>query len=468
MKKGSIKSILFFFLALISVSCNDYLGILPKGEKIPTSYADFEALLRDEYSVHNVAITQATILLNDRFVSASNLNYYKLWDINYNWKESEDRKQFNNSDEGAYYQSYASIATCNLIIENGDKLTESTETQRKELLATARVLRAISYFTLINYYAASYDPATAASLKGVPLILSADIGAAHRQISIQEMYDFMISEINMALPDLQEQGLTILHPAKGAAYALLARIYLQMDKYAQALENAERALTINNRLFDWTAYYQSNSAQIEDPTNYALKQSPMNHGYIENYYFRHGESVFSTTEKALRVDRAARFEQGDAKFAARWKLRTVGVDTYYTSTMTGFHNTQGLTSVEAYLIKAECLVRLNRLTEALEVLNRVRKTRILADFYAELHTTDKVQAIKWIQQTKRNELIFSIIPFADSRRLNREEMFGEGLQKVENGQTLSLSPSSHLWIMPFPLGAIENPGNGVIEQNVEK
>ena len=32
-------------------SCNDYLDIVPKGNKIPTTLADFEALLRDEYTI---------------------------------------------------------------------------------------------------------------------------------------------------------------------------------------------------------------------------------------------------------------------------------------------------------------------------------------------------------------------------------------------------------------------------------
>src|SRR5690606_3803612 len=109
----SITPLLFF------ASCNKYLDILPKGKKIPQTYADFEALLRDEATVHQVPIPQAIILPNDRFVSPANLNYYKLWDINYNWKEQEDRKIYNNSDESTYYYAYSSISVCNLLLEHG-------------------------------------------------------------------------------------------------------------------------------------------------------------------------------------------------------------------------------------------------------------------------------------------------------------------------------------------------------------
>src|SRR5690606_3908808 len=166
-----------------------------------------------------------------------------------------------------------------------------------------------------------------------------------------------------------------------------------------------------------------------------------------------------------RIDR---FEDGDARFIARWRLRTVGTDTYYASMRTGYHNLQGLTTVEVYLTKAESLARRGKVDEGMEVLNAVRKTRILADKYEDLRTSDPVQAIKWIQRTKQNELIFSIVPFADARRLNQEEIYRSTMTKTEEGTIYSLTPDSHLWIMPIPFGAIKNPGNGIIEQNVEK
>jgi tetratricopeptide (TPR) repeat protein len=450
-------------------SCNEYLNILPKGEKIPTTYADFEALLRDEYTLHYVAISQATNLLNDRFLSASSLSYDKIGDINYNWKEDQDRNLFLTADEQTYYQSYAGISTCNLLIEHATAMTDASDAQKKTIDATARVLRALNYYTLVNYYAANYDVATASQLKSVPLIESANIDAPHTQVSIQALYDFMINDITTALPALPATGLTVLHPGQGAAHTLLARIYLQMEKYPEALDQAQKALAINDKLYDWNSYYDQNKLAIEDPTNYTRRQSPMNHSYIENYYFRQAAATYApSAESSIRVDRAARFEPGDAKFASRWKLRTIVPDTYYYSITTAFHNTQGLTTVEAYLIQAECLARANQVTSAIQVLNKVRKTRIRPAQYQDLTATDVVDAVKLIQHTKQNELILSIVPFADRRRLNKDAQYATTLTKTEDGVQLSLSPSSHLWVMPFPQGAIKNPGNGTIEQNVNK
>ena len=42
------------------------------------------------------------------------------------------------------------------------------------------------------------------------------------------------------------------------------------------------------------------------------------------------------------------------------------------------------------------------------------------------------------------------------------------MTKTYEGETYTLRPDSHLWTMPFPAGAINNPGNGSIQQNVSK
>jgi hypothetical protein len=71
-----ITTIVILFSLFSSTSCDDYLNVLPKGSKIPKTLADFEAFLRDEYSNQTTNVEQAIILLNDRYVTVANLNYY--------------------------------------------------------------------------------------------------------------------------------------------------------------------------------------------------------------------------------------------------------------------------------------------------------------------------------------------------------------------------------------------------------
>ena len=88
--------------------------------------------------------------------------------------------------------------------------------------------------------------------------------------------------------------------------------------------------------------------------------------------------------------------------------------------------------------------------------------------YEPLSAADLTEAIDLIRRTKDNELIFSIIPFADARRFNAEGTYARTMTKEYDGRTYTLSPDSHLWTMPFPAGAINNPGNGTITQNVDR
>ena len=108
------KFLYIFIIACLPVfsSCDDYLNIVPKGEKIPTTLADFESLLRDEYTIGQTPVSNALYLLNDYYVTVSNLNSPTLTRANYMWDESADRIMLNNSDEGTYYRMRVHIIGC--------------------------------------------------------------------------------------------------------------------------------------------------------------------------------------------------------------------------------------------------------------------------------------------------------------------------------------------------------------------
>ncbi len=470
MKKIIINTTKVSLLLMIFIlgSCKKFIDIIPKGSKIPTTFADYEAMIRDESTNHLTFAYQAILLLNDRFETSANLGFDQVAAANYAWNETADRVMLNNTSERIYYSTYAAISSNNLLIKYVPGSTEATDAAKAELIAQAKILRAYNYYQLANYYADTYESSNAATKRSVPLILSPDVDAPYTQVSIAELYAFMLKDIEDAIPSLSPTSASILHPTMGAAYALRARIMLQMGRYQDALTAADEALKYNNKLFDWTAYYAAYKAKIEQPGVYNLNPSPMGMDFVENYYFRHGVSTFRGRESGIRVDRAARFETGDARFASRWKLRTLGTDTYYYSVTTGFFNHLGLTTTEIYLIKAECQARLNDVPGALITLDKIRVKRIFAQNYSPSVANTTVEAVKLIQRTKANELILGLVPFADIRRLNKDPQYARTLTKTENGQQFSLSPSSHMWTMPFPLGATSNPGNGTIQQNVGK
>ncbi|WP_278022546.1 hypothetical protein [Flavobacterium ginsengisoli] len=72
MKNIYKKAVCLLALGLTLASCENYLDDIPKGSKTPTTLADFEAFLRDEYTNQRVDVLPALHVLNDQFVNADN------------------------------------------------------------------------------------------------------------------------------------------------------------------------------------------------------------------------------------------------------------------------------------------------------------------------------------------------------------------------------------------------------------
>lgn len=449
-------------------SCSEFLNVLPKGQRIPQTLADYEALIRDESNNMTENVAQALYLMNDQFMGIFAKSYDFLGCANYTWDESKDRIELNKTDEPTFYGQYRAISNCNLILEHYQEATQATESEKREVAAYATVLRAMSYYTLVNYYCDAYTAATADNTSGIPLIESANINAPYKQVSVGKIYNFITTTVEAVLGDLPTKSMTILHPSKGAAYALLARVYLQMGDYEKALGYANSALKENNELYDWVTFYNTYKEDIEDPESYTNLPGPMGYEYVENYNYRHGPNYWPDVDPSIPIHRAERFEDGDAKAAARWKYINDGMEEYMIGITIGYINFGGMTTVEVYLIKAECLARAGKLNEAMDVLDIVRKTRILPEYYIKLNASTLDEAITLIMRTKANELIQTIVPFADAKRLNAEGKWPVSLVRTDGGVEQKLSPNSHLWTMPFPNGAISISGNGTLTQNVSK
>lgn len=356
----------------------------------------------------------------------------------------------------------------NTIIENAPGATDATDAEKNEVLAYAYAVRAFVLFQIVNYYADAYDPVKAEASPGVPLIYSANLNAPWHQGSVKEVYDQILSDFNKSIElGVPEKAMTAVQPDRGAVEAGLARVYLSMREYDKALAHAEAALDRNSSLFDWNDFYARYKDRVDNPDDYNKITSPMDHVNVENYWFcsGNGNPNYPCSDIDIPEERRALFEPGDVRALCRWKKYQSQADVYYRGMLTGYYNLSGISTPEVYLIKAECQVRKGNITDGLETLDTVRKTRLTPDSYSPSAASDEGEAIEKIRRAKADELINSIYPFIDAKRLNAEGKYTVTLTKTFDDKAYTLSPTSHLWTMVFPANAINRPGNGVLTQN---
>ena len=461
--------------SLFSTSCDDFLNDIPKGQKTPKSWEDYNAFIKNSSFPH-YEMDQLFCLVGDLYKTPNSLNSDELFRTHYFWNEDTDRTLINSTDKNAYYSAYEELFYWNLIIENAPSAIDCTQQQKDMLIAQAKVLRAMAYFYVVNYYAAPYSEKNK-GLLSVPLVTSASIESPSPQVTLENIYDFMISDLESAVHALPKLGESILHPTKSAGYGMLARVYLTMGNYDKALKNATLALEENDQLYDWIQFYKNDEKRFTDPDEYSssCKEDPekMN---VENYVFHFSSMSFWSGIKglsyAIPVERAAKFEKGDTRLLTHWKVKESSKSgKYYAGIYALEPNKGGIRTPEMYYIKAECLARLGgkeNLKAAMDLVNKVRKTRILPENYKDWSADSTEEAVRMIIADKANEYIQSQVVFCDYRRLNQDAQYATVLTKEVDGKVYKLQPDSHLWIMPFPIEVINNPGNGTIKQNVTK
>lgn len=463
-----MKRIIHFILCGLvitgTISCKKYLEIVPKGQKIPQSFEDYKALVENA-KAHSFDYDNQNQVANDFYLIANGQATLNLTSINFNWQETQDRLQY-TSDDAGYNGAYTGIFIYNVLVNNVQNATTGTQADKDRLIAQARVGRSMLYFYLITSYAKMYDPATAATDPGVFLNTSDNMEASMKQVSVKEMYEFILKDLNAAMPYLPVHPDNPYFSGKGAGYALLSRIHLFMKDYASAASFAEEALKQNSELFDYVNYYNENKV-LADGTSPSINIPKYEFRNPENYNFHYGSSYMQVQGmyiSMLRESDSAQYDKGDARFKVNFTKRAFGLETIWTYRRRDDVNAAGLRTPEMYYVKAECLARAGKIAEAMNVLNTVRRKRILPEFYADVTATDLAGAIALIRRELKCEYRGTGLVYLDLRRFNNDPQFRATITKQEGDKTYSITPDSHLWIMPFSLNAMAY-GEGLIQNS---
>ena len=447
----NVTTILAICVVVMLTGCNDYLDIKPKGEKIPTTVSDYETLLNYE-SVQKVSDTYPAYLTDDVFLpdvaegtatpglnsvdqSIRNLYLFK--------KEVFGDAQ----DDGFWFASYNRIYYYNTVIDNIMDADGSDEQQKLSIRAEALISRALEYLYLVNGYAKYYDVRTAESDPGVPLILDEDISKKNLvRASVKDVYAQIQSDLQTALPNLPMQAKgNAFRASKAAGYGVLAKMYLYMGNYAEALKAANEVLEINNSLLDLKKY-----AVVKPQSSIGRTNVPQDIDNPENIYIKFAPYVYGLSSKVFGSDELiSLFSEDDMRLQVYFtkNFRNIPTDKYVWAPY--LRANLAVSSPEIYLIAAECEAREGSIERAIALINKLRDNRIKNN--TDIVATDRNDALQKVLEERRRELAMSgMVRYIDLKRLNQESQFAKTVTHVTGEGTFSLEPNSPLYVLPIP------------------
>ncbi|MFC4479024.1 RagB/SusD family nutrient uptake outer membrane protein [Flavobacterium chungangensis] len=452
------------FLILMTASCEDYTDVTPKGSLVIETAAQFHemvALPNRGYPINNFQY-----LSDDQWMREANVigKTPNIDIINFTFDESTDRVAI-MAGSSFYNQAYTFINRWNTIISLVDN-SKGDENIKQLAKAEAKIYRAYDHFLLVNTYAKGYDPNTASTDGGICIMDKFDLEAQPSKSTVAQVYEFIQKDIEEALPFIQEKPMDVYHPSLAFAYAFKAKVHLFKREIAQAQAAAEKSLSYNNQIFDMVAYSKQGG-----PTAVAVPAA--NNVEVLSYMYMTGYNEMNFAQSyIISPELRTLFGTNDARFNLFFNSTSTtnldqGSGTAYWGTQYTrfFYPTVGMKTTEVYLTLAECYARDNKLNEAVGVLNTLRAKRILSGTVNLAVPATRKETMQLVINERRKELLLGFNRFFDLKRLNTETEYAKTVTRVfplvnktVAQKTYTLQPNSRLYIIPFPLSALQkNP-----------
>jgi hypothetical protein len=229
--KKYISILTIIYLGFAAPGCKKYLDEKPDVKlALPSTLADFQALL-DNYPVINNSdpgsgeISADNYYLFDADYRALSTDYFRNM---YTWQKSNLFAPQSND----WYYSYRPVFTANTILESLSKIAETGSNQHdyNNVKGEAFFIRGKAFLQVAGLWTSAYDPNVSSVQLGIPLRLSSDFNQQSVRSNLQETYNQIIADLRSAAALLPITPLHVMRSSKPAAFALLARTYLNMKK----------------------------------------------------------------------------------------------------------------------------------------------------------------------------------------------------------------------------------------------
>jgi len=233
MKNKIVYILSFIVLVIIQVSCTeDFLELEPKTGQVEANYYQNEeqallavAAVYDAYSVQNWQFvpTMSDIFSDDAFCGGANVTDMSQWQE----MEMFDMTLENNAAADLWNRCYSGIYRANLYLQKQENVEWETDGMKERLEAEVLFLRAYFYWDLVRHYGST--PLITEVLPSIEDYKNAT------QNSPDELFTQIATDLLKASAVLPVE-LTSAETgriSKGAADALIARIYMYHEGFAK-------------------------------------------------------------------------------------------------------------------------------------------------------------------------------------------------------------------------------------------
>jgi len=423
---------------------------------VPTTLADFQALLDDQYVMQETPELGELSSDNYRMLYSTWVGLTAKSQNAYTWAQDTYGGQTQIPD---WDLPYKQVFYANVVLDELPKIKvdESNRQDWNRIKGTAYFIRAYAFYNLAQLFAPVYDATTASMDLGIALRLKSDVNLKYDRANVQDTYNQILSDLRQADSLLPQAVPTanLNRPSRPAALAMLARVCLSMQVYSQAGAYANNSLQLYNTLMDYHLLDLKSNPIVPQLNPETLYQSVLYTG---------SEVLVGGNFKVTCIvdsNLYASYAPGDLRRVIFYRIGGFTGLPYLKGSYSGkSYCFSGLAVDEVYLIRAECAARAGNRDAALADLNTLLQHRWVRQDsipYNPIVAASASAALDSVLVERRKELSFRGLRWTDIRRLNKE---GANITQSHgmNGQVYQLPPSSPNYVFYLPSDVLRLSG----------
>lgn len=470
---------------LLNIACNDFIDKQPLSD-----FADegnVETTVKSKYTNAEDAITELNGAYSKFKQDIFQLENYIIGDIQsdncYLGSDEVPGAQYDNMTINAlnskvalqWAQYFGMAGTATNVIENTRLMEEGKiqENQRNLIMSEAKFIRAFAYFDIVRLWGEA-----PLSLKLLPPITAENLDEVYplyypEKSSVDTIYKAIVSDLETAIPYLPSINKGAFQATKGAAYALLAKVIATRGPkasrdYSKVVDLCNKTISEGYTLVN---EYESLWAPENKFTSEAIFEVYYDTQYPNwSYWVLLKEADGSVTWRRYCTPTSeflAKYERNDLRKNSSWIWKSVPYEVYYPANNYPLaykireknSNIILIRLADVILLKAEALVELNKIKEAMELVKQIR-TR--AGLTALASNVSQQEARLIVEKERQLELVLEGQRWYD---LIRNERMVEVMSnhKDQKGDLFIKNVQLFRTLLPIPQGEIDK--NEKLTQN---